>query len=365
MVQQSEIPQMEFLSRLAKVPVVHSAIGLATDAYGKAKDSGPVLIQKTLSKAEGTVKFAAEVVALPMVQSLGGPIHVVDNLACKTLDKVEETLPVMKQTPEEIMKNTRTYVSDKLQPIQNTVGTVYNAATLTTDLLLSNPFGRLALYSVESTVLTVHNCIDYLIPPVAEEKAVVSEPPAEPSKKIIWSVQRSADAAFKIQHRLSARAQLSLHDLGLTGLLYTGVLVNLLEWTQTNLKDIQSLGLPTKLHQMALEYRDEASKLTNTFDDVVLLASVLSKKIAGLVGDGLAVVAALPDSDLIKIVRLQLSIALALSLDFVSRIASILTSKNVLENTTKFLKTDFPLVHQALMAIKELGATVTTKPHVA
>jgi hypothetical protein len=37
MVQQSEVPQIEFLTRVAKLPVVSSAIEYATDTYGKAK----------------------------------------------------------------------------------------------------------------------------------------------------------------------------------------------------------------------------------------------------------------------------------------------------------------------------------------
>ena len=39
-----------------------------------------------------------------MVHSIEGTqvAHVVDQLACKTLDKVEETLPVMTKTPEEV-----------------------------------------------------------------------------------------------------------------------------------------------------------------------------------------------------------------------------------------------------------------------
>ena len=35
--QQSEVPQIEFLTRVAKLPVVSSAIEYATDTYGKAK----------------------------------------------------------------------------------------------------------------------------------------------------------------------------------------------------------------------------------------------------------------------------------------------------------------------------------------
>lgn len=59
------------------------------------------MIKRTLSKAEDTAKFAAQF-AVPVVHTLEKPIHVVDNLACKTLDKMEDTLPAMTQTPEQV-----------------------------------------------------------------------------------------------------------------------------------------------------------------------------------------------------------------------------------------------------------------------
>lgn len=145
------------------------------------------MIKKTWLTAEGTVNYAARCV-LPVVQTFEKPIHAVDNLACKTLDKVEETLPVVTKTPEEviqlefmlssnihtiikfvlqIMANTRSYVNDKLQPVQAGVSSAVNIVSGTTNMLLNNRLGRLTLNSAEFTVATVHDYIDYLIPPIA------------------------------------------------------------------------------------------------------------------------------------------------------------------------------------------------------
>ena len=65
------------------------------------EESSPQLIRKTLCKAEDTAKFAAQL-AVPVIHSLERPIHVVDALACKTLDKMEDSLPAMTQTPEQV-----------------------------------------------------------------------------------------------------------------------------------------------------------------------------------------------------------------------------------------------------------------------
>ena len=38
---------------------------------------------------------------LPVVTSM--PVHMVDSIACKTLDKFEEKMPVVTKTPEEVL----------------------------------------------------------------------------------------------------------------------------------------------------------------------------------------------------------------------------------------------------------------------
>lgn len=64
------------------------------------------------------------------------------------------------------MANTRSYVNDKLQPVQAGVTSAVNIVSGTTNILLNNRLGRLTLNSAEFTVATVHDYIDYLIPPI-------------------------------------------------------------------------------------------------------------------------------------------------------------------------------------------------------
>merc|ERR1712136_410891 len=99
------------------------------------------LIKRTLSKAEDTAKYAAQLAA-PVVQTLERPIHVVDTLACKTLDKMEDSLPAITHTPEQIMESTRNYVNEKLQPVQNKVDLVCNMGNELSDRISNNPLGE-------------------------------------------------------------------------------------------------------------------------------------------------------------------------------------------------------------------------------
>ena len=148
------------------------------------------------------------------------------------------------------MTTTRSYVNTKIQPVSNTV-------SILTDTLLSNPLGRLALGSMEMSVSTVHNCIDFLLPPGADEDSAARKHnfkfcvclelfincmvlsdlksavvPLEPSEKIVWSVRRSFDAVFKVQHRLFHRANQVLHAMSLNGLIILGTVVDLFEWVR-------------------------------------------------------------------------------------------------------------------------------------
>ena len=75
----------------------------------------------------------------------------------------------------QILENVRSYVNDKLQPVQHQAQSAYYVVTLVTDRLFNNPIGKLALISMESTVSTVHNCIDYYIPPLAGDATESSQ----------------------------------------------------------------------------------------------------------------------------------------------------------------------------------------------
>ncbi|EFX83255.1 hypothetical protein DAPPUDRAFT_315704 [Daphnia pulex] len=357
----SDIPQTpEFISRVANLPVVHSAIDYASDAYIKAKDYSPSLIKKTWSTAEDTLNYAASCV-LPIVQTtFEKPIHAVDTLACKTLNKVEETLPVVTKTPEEIMTNTRSYVSDKLQPVQTGVSSAVNLVSGATDKLLNNRLARLTLHTAEFTVATVHECIDYLIPPITKEN--MSDEchviPPEPSGQIMWTIRRSFDAAFKIQNRLLSRAQRSLHDQARNALVAVGGLVDLLGWVQLNWQELMERNVTDKLHELANYYRGsvdgEKKGPVNWFDDVVFLTSYFTNRCVEYIRGTISAMTGLLESQPVLALRLQLSIALAVTLDFATNVIRTLTSDNILAKADKFLQTEFPFVLNALETAKNM-----------
>lgn len=75
----------------------------------------------------------------------------------------------------QIMTNTRSYVNDKLQPVQSGVSSAVNVVSGATDRLLNNRLGRFTLNTVEFSISTVHDFIDYLIPPITGEAVIDSK----------------------------------------------------------------------------------------------------------------------------------------------------------------------------------------------
>lgn len=94
-----------FVSRVASLPAVMTALDTAKQSYNSVKDRNG-LIGFTLTRAERTANFAVGH-TLPVLEKIaGGPIQYVDNLACKGLDKIEEAYPGLKNNqPEKILQD--------------------------------------------------------------------------------------------------------------------------------------------------------------------------------------------------------------------------------------------------------------------
>jgi len=98
------------VDRIVRLPIVESSWNIAADIYTRIKKSNS-LVSWGLTTAESTVQAAFET-TLPAVVALERPIAVVDSLLCKSLDIVEERIPVVTLPPALIYENTKEYVSN-------------------------------------------------------------------------------------------------------------------------------------------------------------------------------------------------------------------------------------------------------------
>lgn len=82
------------VERVNKIPVVQFAVAMGFSQYDKLKSSN-ITVGDVMSRAEGWAAYVWEMVQ-PIVEKLQEPISRADQLACHTLDFVEDKLTTMK-----------------------------------------------------------------------------------------------------------------------------------------------------------------------------------------------------------------------------------------------------------------------------
>jgi len=148
-----------FLQRLVKLPIVHSALTVASDYYGKAKNSGGI-IGKTIGVAERTAIGVAGK-AVPYAQILtplaAQPLEKFDSLANYGLEKLESTVPVITKEPQVIYSETKQLVTDKVSPAVNKINSM-------SEVVLGTKLAQFGLDIVENSLDIAANVINRFLP---------------------------------------------------------------------------------------------------------------------------------------------------------------------------------------------------------
>jgi len=172
--------QIQILSRFASLPIINSAIGFATDGYSRIKSYNG-LVSATLSKAEQSILFVATT-AKPVIEKFEKPISIADNIACQGLDKLEEKVPALKKSPEEIKDETkrlfegsvsriediRKYGNDKFRGIKDYGYDKVNG-------VLDSPYIKAFLKTIDNAIDLTHNVVDNYLPAAANEPRIDDE----------------------------------------------------------------------------------------------------------------------------------------------------------------------------------------------
>uniref|UniRef100_A0A669F298 Perilipin n=1 Tax=Oreochromis niloticus TaxID=8128 RepID=A0A669F298_ORENI len=144
------IPTQSVVERVASLPLVSSTYGLVSSVYSSTKDNHPYI--KTVCEAaeQGvrTITSVALTTASPIIDKLEPQIAMANDLACKGLDKIEKTLPILHQPSEQIVSNAKDVVTTAKDVV---TGTVSGAKGTVSDTLTS---------VVEKTRGAVHGGVD-------------------------------------------------------------------------------------------------------------------------------------------------------------------------------------------------------------
>ncbi|XP_065565404.1 perilipin-2-like isoform X2 [Artemia franciscana] len=360
---------VEFFQKVSKLPVVNSAISYASEAYGKAKESSPYIIQRTISTAEGTVKYAAEKtmpLALPVVTSM--PVHMVDSIACKTLDKFEEKMPVVTKTPEEIIQTTKDYVNGKLQPTYDRVEAVKSTVTVATERVLTSSVGQMALGGVLTALDTADNCVEYFLPgkDKLDDKGQVSsngagemkQPPMDSgNERLSYSLNRSVNIVQKARKRFSNALGTSIYNIRITAKqLFDSLGINL--EMLTYLRETASSALSMRrLSELYEQLTNEKLPEDANTDDIkgrsLRLARVLTRRLLTTTQRAMGIIQALPGLSF-QAVRDQIDVVAVFVAETGAQFMKATNLERISSEVLVNVRTKLPVVYGAFVTALDL-----------
>jgi len=190
--QVAHLPQMLFFGRVVNIPVVASALQYAADHYERMKENK--LVGPTMARAVQSIYYVAES-AKPVVLKLEKPINFTDSIACQGLSKLEEKVPVIKKSTEEIYNEGWNKYEELKKFGTEKVGFFVSFGYNKVTDALDAPYVKAVLRSVDSAIVVTENAVDRYLPGTDDEPQVTGS-------KDDNVVQRMGHLSEKMRHRM-------------------------------------------------------------------------------------------------------------------------------------------------------------------
>lgn len=113
-VESSLLPHLESWDRMLKLPVVDATWQQTQNVYGRVKDYNP-LLNWAFGTAEDVVHRAVSISA-PLVHKFDRPLQLVDQTLVKGIDRLEVSVPIIKEQPQEILNQAKSKVLGMVKP---------------------------------------------------------------------------------------------------------------------------------------------------------------------------------------------------------------------------------------------------------
>ncbi|XP_033465614.1 perilipin-2 [Epinephelus lanceolatus] len=107
------ISNQNVVERVTSLPLVSSTYGLVSSVYTNTKDTHPYIrtVCEVAEQGVRTITSVALTTASPIIDKLEPQIAIANDLACKGLDKIEKTLPILHQPSEQIVSSAKDVVT--------------------------------------------------------------------------------------------------------------------------------------------------------------------------------------------------------------------------------------------------------------
>lgn len=117
------IHDQSVVERVVSLPLVSSTYGLVSSVYSSTKDNHPYIktVCEVAEQGVRTITSVALNTASPILDKLEPQIAIANDLACKGLDRIEKTLPILHHPSEQIVSNAKDVVTSAKDVVTGTV----------------------------------------------------------------------------------------------------------------------------------------------------------------------------------------------------------------------------------------------------
>ncbi|KAL8222251.1 UNVERIFIED_CONTAM: hypothetical protein K2H54_075205 [Gekko kuhli] len=202
------VPLKDVITRVTKLPLVSSTYDMAASAYASTKENHPY-VKAVLDLAEEGVKHLSDV-AVTSAQPLLTKLEPQGQYASMGLDKLEEKLPILHQTANQVISDTQKLVLSKVADAKEAVTKAVQSGK---EMVVDTRMGKMALSGAEAMLEKSEKLLDHYLPMAGEELAELAESApagAEAAAQHPGYFVRLGSLSSKVRHRAYQHAVLKV-----------------------------------------------------------------------------------------------------------------------------------------------------------
>ncbi|SPP83046.1 lipid storage droplets surface-binding protein 1 isoform X2 [Drosophila guanche] len=196
---------LEAIDRIGSIPLVESSVKRVENIYGKVKNNNR-LFSWYFEAAEATISAAYGSVQ-PAVKLFEHPLKRLDNVMCKSLDILEQRIPLVYLPPEMMYWNTKEYMSDHLvRPVLKRADSVKQIG----NAVLESPLTTYAADRIDGAFTAGDKFVDKYLVPISTDQDQTDAPQEDDNvaaneKGAIKAIHHGQRFSRKLKRRLTQR----------------------------------------------------------------------------------------------------------------------------------------------------------------
>ncbi|XP_016973752.1 lipid storage droplets surface-binding protein 1 isoform X2 [Drosophila rhopaloa] len=197
---------LEAIDRLGSIPLVESSVKRVENIYDKVKNNNR-LFSWYFETAEATISAAYDTVQ-PAVKLFEPSIRRLDNVMCKSLDILEQRIPLVYLPPEMMYWNTKEYMSDHLvRPVLKRADSVKQIG----NAVLESPLTTYAAERIDGAFTAGDKFVDKYLVPISTDQDQTDAPQEDDNEAVpdergaLKAIHHGQRFSRKLKRRLTQR----------------------------------------------------------------------------------------------------------------------------------------------------------------